>query len=323
MKPRKTMKISVIVCTYNRCRTLGTALESVALSVMPPWTEWEVLVVDNNSNDQTPQVVADMSRRHPGRFRYTFESHPGKSYALNSGIREARGEVLAFMDDDVIVEPTWLRNLTAPLRDGQWAGVGGRILPQWSCPPPSWVPTEDPHALALLAMFDLGVKAGPLLEPPFGTNMAFRKSAFAKYEGFRSDLGPQPGSEIRGEDTEFGRRVLEAGEHLWYEPSAIVHHPVPAHRLRRQYFLRWWFDKGRSDVREFGVPKDTKWFFAGIPLFMFRRLTAWTLRWMLAAQVSRRFSCKLKVWTMAGGIYEAYQRSSGAKAKVRGATVEF
>ena len=87
------MNITVILCTYNRCRTLEKALTSVAASALPLSIEWEVLVVDNNSRDQTRDVVEDFCTRYPGRFRYLFEPHQGKSYALNTGIREARGDV--------------------------------------------------------------------------------------------------------------------------------------------------------------------------------------------------------------------------------------
>jgi glucosyl-dolichyl phosphate glucuronosyltransferase len=307
--------ITVILCTHNRDQSLRKALESVAVSAMPESIEWEVLVVDNNSNDQTRAVVEEFSGKHPSRFRYLFEPQPGKSYALNSGIRAARGDVLAFMDDDVIVEPTWLQNVTAPLRGGQWAGAGGRVLPQWISPPPRWVPLAGRNPLAVLALFDLGTESGPLAEPPFGTNMAFRRSIIEKYGGFRLDLGPRPGSEIRGEDTEFGRRLLQAGEHLWYEPSAVVIHPVQTHRLRQQYFLTWWFDKGRANHLEFGNPKDTKWVVAGIPLFMFRRLAMGMLRWIVAIEPSRRFSCKINVWTLAGEIAESYRQSRGGRAE--------
>ena len=82
--------------------------------------------------------------------------------------------------------------------------------------------------------------------------MAFRKEMFEKYGGFRIDLGPSPDSEIRNEDTEFGRRVTEAGERLRYEPSAVVYHDVPRQRLREEYFLRWWFDYGRAQISEDG-----------------------------------------------------------------------
>lgn len=307
------MNITVILCTYNRCQSLAKALDSVAKSDLPESVEWEVLVVDNNSRDQTRHVVEDFRHRRPGRFRYLFEPQPGKSYALNAGIREARGEILAFMDDDVSVEATWLRNLTAALDNGKWAGAGGPILPELTFSPPRWLPLQDRYGLAPLALFDLGPQAGPLTEPPFGTNMTFQKRMFDKYGGFRTDLGPQPGSEIRGEDSEFGARLLAAGECLRYEPSAVVYHSVPESRLTKKYFLAWWFDKGRAELRAPGIPPETRHFVAGVPLIFVRRLAAWTLRWMVAFGPAKRFSSRLKAWYLAGQITESYRQRRHAR----------
>jgi glycosyltransferase involved in cell wall biosynthesis len=308
---RRTLRcgmITIILCTYNRCESLAKALESVANSELPETLEWEVLVVDNNSPDGTAKVVEDFRSRYPNRFRYLFERQQGKSYALNSGIRNARGDLLVFMDDDVTVEPTWLRNLTAPLSNNHdYAGSGGRILPEKSFLPPRWLPVHERYGLAPLAVFDLGRENSELSEPPFGTNMAFRKKVFEKYGGFRTDLGPQPGSEIRNEDTEFGRRLLTAGERLCYEASAVVYHSVPQHRVRKKYFLRWSFDKGRANILEYGIREKTKLIVGGVPLYLFGRLTVWTLRWMLTLEPSRRFSCRLKMWTIAGAILESYR----------------
>jgi len=301
----------VILCTYNRCQSLGKALNSAAALKLPNSVEWEVLVVDNNSRDRTPEIVEGFCERYPDRFRYLFEPQPGKSHALNAGIREARGDVVAFMDDDVTTEPTWLQNLTAALHDGEWVGAGGRILPEWTDPPPHWLSREGRYATAPLAAFDLGHEAGELTEPPFGTNMAFRKSLFEKYGGFRTDLGPCPGSLIRGEDTEFGRRLMLAGERLRYEPSAVVYHPVPKERIQKQYFQTWWFDKGRADIREFGIRLNTKYYFRGIPLYLFRNLAVATLRWMVAVGPVR-FSCKLQVWSKLGEIVECHRHSLDA-----------
>jgi glycosyltransferase involved in cell wall biosynthesis len=311
------MNITVILCTYNRCESLTQALESIAASVAPESLEWEVLVVDNNSSDQTRDVVADFSKRYPGRFRYVFESQRGKSYALNKGIEEAKGDILAFTDDDITVEPMWLQRLTAPLLDGRWAGCGGRILPGWSCPRPRWLPDGERHGLAPLAVFDLGLEAGPLAEPPFGVNMAFRKGAFLKYGGFRVDLGPGSGRELRVEDTEFVNRLLAAGEQLWYEPAAVVYHPVPLNRLRRRYFLNWWFDKGRGDIRAFGFSPRFKVLVAGVPLLLFRRLAGWTVRWMLALKEPRRFSNQLKAWYLAGQIVECTLQAHAARRNAK------
>jgi glycosyltransferase involved in cell wall biosynthesis len=304
------MKITLIVCTYNRCQTLAKALNSAAALTLPESTEWEVLVVDNNSRDQTRAIAEQFCSRHLGRFRYLFEPVPGKSHGLNSGIREARGDILAFMDDDVTVEPAWLHNLTAPLHDSRWAGSGGPIFPEWLRPPPRWLPRDGRYALAPLASFNLGNEATELLEPPFGTNMAFRKTMFEKYGNFRTDLGPSPNKDIPrvNDDTEFGSRLIAAGERLRYEPSAIVYHPVTEDRLQKRYFLAWWFDKGRADIREYRIPPDTVCC-SGIPLYLFRDLAVSTVRWMIAAGPARRFSCKLKVWSKVGQIKECYRLS--------------
>lgn len=297
------MMISVILCTYNRCRSLAKALDSVAASELPDPVDWEVLVVDNNSSDQTREVVARFCQEHPRRFRYFFERQQGKSYALNSGVREAFGDVLAFMDDDVIVEPTWLRNLTGALGNCEWSGAGGRILPERPFVPPKWLSVEE-HAQGALVIFDQGSQPGQLSLPPYGTNMAFRKSMFEKYGGFRTDLGPRPGSLIINEDIEFGLRLLNAGKRLRYEPSAIVYHAVPEGRLGKRYIRRWHFDKARSDIRLHGIPSETRWSVLGVPLIVFRRLVRWALQSMVTFDQRRRFDCTLKIARNAGTIAE-------------------
>lgn len=298
------MKITAILCTYNRCESLAKTLESVACSRVPTSIEWDVLVVDNNSCDQTRTIVEGFCRKFPTRFHYNFEPRPGKSYALNAAIRAAHADVLAFLDDDVVVDPDWLHNLTDPIFNGPWSGCGGRILPQVAFTPPPWLETSGRYALAPLAMFDLGLNAGELREPPFGTNMAFRTEVFAKYGEFRTDLGPQPGSEIRSEDTEFGARLLRGGERLWYAPSALVYHAVPEGRIRQEYFLKWWFDKARGDIREHGAARGTEFYIRGVPLYLYRRLCRWIISWILTLSAGRRFSYKLKVWGALGAIEE-------------------
>ncbi len=317
------MITTVILCTYNRCRSLAKALASATALRLPEPGQWEVLVVDNNSNDQTCAVVEDFCQRYPGRFRYLFEPQQGKSHALNAGIREARGAILAFMDDDVTVDPMWLQNLTAHLQSGEWVGAGGRILPQHSFVSPPWLSIQEPRALAPFALFDLGPDAGELTEPPFGTNMAFRREAFVQYGVFRPDLGPQPGNVTRSEDSEFAHRLLGAGERLRYEPSAVVYHDIPERRVQKQYFLDWWCDKGRADIRAYGIPSELKWRLGGIPLVFFRRFVVWNLRWFTAINPAKRFSCKLKVWALTGQIRESYHLSSAAKRPMKDRRSQF
>jgi glucosyl-dolichyl phosphate glucuronosyltransferase len=312
-----TVRISVIICTYNRCQTLAKTLASLAASVLPEFVEWEALVVDNNSSDQTREVAEDFCRQFPGRFRYIFEAHPGKSFALNTGVREAHADVVAFTDDDVTVEPTWLQNLTACLCDRQWAGAGGRTVLAEPFSPPRWLPLVEPNSFeALAASFDRGPEPCELREAPYGANMAFRKEMFLKHGGFRTDLGPRPGSQVRDEDTEFGRRLLAAGERLRYEPSAVAYHPLQKERVSKRHLLAWWFDYGRAAVRQWRRKPDV-W---GIPreYFSVLRMAGLCLpqrifRWIFAADPRRRFGNKCWAWAMAGQIVETYRLGRNAK----------
>lgn len=306
------MNITVIVCTYNRCQSLATALESIAASQMPSSAVWEVLVVDNNSRDQTPEIVQDFGRRFPDRFRYVFEARQGLSNARNAGIREARGDIIVFTDDDITVEPNWLQNLTASLHGGNWAGAGGRILPAQTFSPPPWLALDGPYGMGgvLYAHFDLGGQAGELDRAPHGANMAFQKYVFEKFGGFRTDLGRSSDSLLGNEDTEFGRRLMARGERLRYEPSAVVYHELLETRANKQYFLTWWFNYGRAQMRESGMRPGI----AGIPRHYFsiphvilRHLPTRILQWALALSPQSRFYRKCMVWVGVGWLVETYQ----------------
>jgi glucosyl-dolichyl phosphate glucuronosyltransferase len=305
-------KITVVVCTYNRCQLLKETIESVVAQTLAHPFAWEILVVDNNSTDNTRQVVEGFQRRYPERIRYAFEPEQGISYARNTGVREARGEILAFLDDDEIASTGWVENLTANLHNGEWAGAGGRVLPPSNFSRPHWLPALS--SSGPLAVFDPALEAGPLNEPPFGANMAFRREVFDKYGGFRTDLGRAGKNMISNEDTEFGRRLMAAGLRLRYEPSALTYHPVDENRLRPSYFLSWWFNKGRSDVREFGYrPNGLR--ILGIPLRLFRALPWQVMQWMVAVEPSKRFGSKLDVWSCAGQIFESCYQWLDAKRK--------
>ena len=322
-RPSNTVGVTVILCTYNRCGILAKALSSIAASKLPDGVGWEVLVVDNNSTDRTHETVEEFCRQYPERFRYLPEPRPGKSYALNSGIRSAQGEILAFMDDDVIVEPAWLQNLTLPLlRYNAWSGSGGRILPGETVPIPFWLSLDGPYGMGgmVAALFDLGDKPGELDRPPYGTNMAYRKAMFEKYGDFRTDLGPSPDKAVLrpNEDTEFGRRIMAAGERLRYEPSAIVYHPISEDRLTKQYFLGWLFDCGRAATRELGRRPDILGIprrYLTIPKIVLTMLTPRALQWAFASTPQRRFYHKCFVWMAAGQIQEIRRQAREADLK--------
>jgi glycosyltransferase involved in cell wall biosynthesis len=301
------MNITVIVCTHNRCESLTRTLGSIAAQIVPEAIEWEVLVVDNNSIDQTREVVGEFCRRYPGRFRYLSEPQLGLSYARNSGIRNAQGEILAFTDDDVIAEPDWLWNLTSELQGGEWAAAGGRIIPLFNGPLPRWLSPDNALGLAPFGGFKPAIGAGPLKSPAYGGAMAFRRATFAKYGNFRVDLG-HVGTNLRGrEDIEFCNRLLAGGDRLRYEPRAVCHHLVEGNRMKKSYLLRWYFSYGRSEIADLGLPSGTGWLIGGVPLNMFRRLVRWTLQSMITIGAQRRFSCMCNVGYIAGTIVACFQ----------------
>jgi len=305
------LKVTVILCTYNRCLSLRSALETLVDQTVPEDCQWEVLVVDNNSKDQTREVVEEFCHRYPGLFRYLFEPRQGKSFALNLGVEAATGEILAFVDDDIAVEPEWLVNLADVFRDQRYDGVGGRIVPMWTCAQPRWLRMDGPYTLhGVLVAFEFGDERRELTVGPFGTNMAFRREVFEQHGGFRVDLGPTAGSEIRGEDSEFCRRIMSAGCRICYEPRAIVRHPVPENRATKKYFQAWFFDHGRAAVRESGLPGGTACWL-GVPRYMLRMLAVGVLKWLFAYKSHIRFYHKVRVWKMFGEIVEAHRQLQG------------
>ena len=305
------MEISLVVCTYNRCESLVRTLRSVVASKLPDAWTWEVVVVDNNSRDQTRHVIEEFSGRYPGRFRYVFEPNQGLSHARNAGIRLARGEIIAFTDDDATVDPLWLHNLTAPLQDTRWAGGGGRIWLQQDFLPPNWMAIRGPFNLGgSLGQFDLGEREGPLDRAPYGGNMAFRRSIFHKYGAFRTDLGRRAGNMIGNEDTEFGERLMSAGEHLWYSPSAIVYHELGEHRYTKKYLRSYWFGYGRSRAlqarQELPIWKVPRYCLAELRRRL-RYVSSLDRHWFLNPQ--GRFFCEVQVICAIGQTMESYRQS--------------
>ncbi len=310
------MNVTVILCTYNRSRSLTKALESLLASDLPEPVSWEVVVVDNNSRDQTRAVVEGFVSRYSGRIRYVFESRQGLSNARNAGIAAARGRIVAFTDDDVTVDSRWLQNLTQPILDNDCAGTAGRIL-LGEFEQPSWLAISGPHNLGgSLVQFDLGDEQVVLDRAPFGASMAFQKSLFEKFGGFRTDLGRSGKSLIGNEDTEFGMRLIRAGLRLLYVPSAIVYHPVFEERLTKRYFRSYWFGLGRSLVRQRGE-QFSFWMVPRAYVAEFRRRLHWMSMaeryWYRSAQ--GRFYCEVHALQALGQIIEGWSQLTRSHRK--------
>jgi glycosyltransferase involved in cell wall biosynthesis len=296
--------ISAVLCTYNRASTLSATLESLRGMSVPARLPWELLIVDNNSSDDTARVVADHQRVSASEVRYVFEPEQGHSRARNRGIREARGAILVFTDDDVSVDPHWLARIHETYERFDCLGVGGKIIPVWPCAKPAWLDGDrSARLMQAIVSFDLGDETCVLRTPPFGANMSFRRAAFERYGLFRTDLGRTGRDLAGGEDTEFARRLLRNGETLIYNPAAVVYHPVEAERLTRTYWQRWYFAYGRIAARRAGGPdgEEPPWRGSGK---LARRLASTLLGWTLTVDSTRRFHHKLSFLQALGQLRE-------------------
>lgn len=260
----RTLTASIVLCTRNRGDRLRAALAAIAAMTVPDDVSWECLVVDNGSSDGTRDVAGEFVTRFPGLFCYTFEPRPGKTFALNRGLDEARGELLAFTDDDAIVQVDWLAAIVRAVKSHDADGVGGKVLPLWESPPPGWLTPEFHNVLALLDLGDAPLRVACKTDPRmlYGVNFAFRRSVFDRLGKFNTILGS------RGEDQELFDRIVSAGLRVFYDPSIVVSHMISRDRLAIDYYERWYRDTGAS--RALLVAAGSRQML-GIPLYVIRQ----------------------------------------------------
>ncbi|HZP59399.1 MAG TPA: glycosyltransferase [Opitutaceae bacterium] len=240
------LRLTVAICTYNRAGLLRQTLAGIARQNFPH-DRFEVLVVDNNSTDDTRGAVAGFAAASPAP-RHILETRQGLDHARNRAIAEARGEIIVFADDDILVEPDWLTRLNAPFAADttrRIGAVGGEVVPVFPDGLPPWV--AEWHA-------PLGFRsdAGPLppSQSPMGANFAFPRWVFERHGLFHTTLDRSGKNLFGGGDTEMIRRLRAAGLEIWFAPAARVLHQMPASRTTFRYATRHAFDSARSRVVE-------------------------------------------------------------------------
>jgi glucosyl-dolichyl phosphate glucuronosyltransferase len=283
------MDFSIIIPTHNRADELRETIRSIAkLSVAG---DWELLVVDNNSNDHTRAVVEAETASFPAPLHYVFEAEQGRYAALNTGIRAAKGNIVATTDDDARVEPDWLTRAAHGLETLGCDYVGGKVLPLWKSARPAWLPNRPGPHWAVLALQDHGTKPVEFgvngVPWPLGINTATRREAFDRIDLFDNRLGRKAGTLRNQAQREWHLRARSAGLRGFYVPDMVVHHVVESERMEKRYFRRWYYWHGISRAILFAklgvdmdAPDNSRLDFsnvpqiAGVPRYMFRMLAA-------------------------------------------------
>lgn len=238
---------SVLVVTHNRAETLRQTLLSLVRMVSRD--SWEVIVVDNNSDDDTGGVVGELARRAPVRVRYLQERRPGKYRALNTGIQAADGDFIACTDDDAYPRPDWLDRAAEGFARFGCDFVGGPVYPLWRRSPPSWLTADSAVYQKVLGLQDHGSQPlayGRSISWPLGVNVAYRRGVFDTVGFFDGRLGRVAGTLRNQAQREWHLRARATGARGFYLPGMVVDHIVATDRLEKQYFRRWFYWHGIS-----------------------------------------------------------------------------
>lgn len=242
IKLQKT-NISVVICTYRNPILLKGVLTSLIEQDFDK-DSYEILIIDNNSMDETPKVVREIACQH-SNIHYFFEPKQGLSYARNYGVREANGDLIAFIDDDSIAHPHWLKELKACFIDEEVWAAGGKVVLRWLLEKPKWL---GESLLDNLSRTKLGDTCRFLHWPEhvIGGNCAFRKIVFDEVGYFNERLGRKGKLQVGNEETELQQRIYNAGKKIAYNPDSLVYHLVQPERVTKKYFLTRAYGTGIS-----------------------------------------------------------------------------
>lgn len=238
---KTTLDVSVVICAYTEARwpDLGAAVESLRRQSIPAR---EIIVVIDHNQQLLERVRAEFS----GIIAVENSEPQGLSGARNSGIAVAKGDFIAFLDDDATAEPDWLERLTRFFEEPLVMGVGGTVVPEWLSKQPAWFPREF-YWVVGCTYLDLPGKP-VVVRNPFGGCACYRREVFEVVGGFRTDMGRVGTLPMGCEETELCIRA----SHNWpqkvflYEPQARIHHRISSTRASWRYFRSRCFAEGLS-----------------------------------------------------------------------------
>ncbi len=267
------MDFTVIICTYNRSGNLQSCLQHLVNQQGVEQIDWEVLIVDNNSSDDTRQEVERLAAELPIKIRYAFESKQGLNYARNTGVQSSDGKYFCYVDDDILVSQDWLAALYNALESNDADAVGGRIHLDPDIKLPLWVTPEVRGFLGYQDYGEESFRMDGVQKYPYGGNMSFNRRVVEKIGLFNPKLGRKGEGRKRGElfkgaETDYFHRLAASGDvRIFYEPRSIVYHQILSHQLEPKYFLTIHYNAGFQ--RAFYESAEFSRQLLGVPLFLY------------------------------------------------------
>lgn len=237
--------LSIVIPTCNRAETLRDTLDSL-LAGCGGQEDLEVLVIDNGSTDHTRAVVTEFAVLAPFPVLYHYAPCPGLHVGRNLGAQLAQGDILAYLDDDVIVQPGWAAAIYRRFAlDSSIVLAGGPCRPLWEEEPPTWLeafrtPMEGGWHMGVLSLIDLGLVARPVSGCLiFGCNFIVRKEIVLRCNGFHPDGVPDDLLRYRGDGESGLGQTIDSmpGATAFYDPDIAILHRIPAKRLTQTYLL--------------------------------------------------------------------------------------
>jgi glucosyl-dolichyl phosphate glucuronosyltransferase len=234
--------LSIIICTYNRAGLLGKCLDSILKQETPP-ESFEAIIIDNNSTDNTKEIVSQYTNKLP-HLKYVFEENQGLSYARNRGFKEAAAEYLIYLDDDAIAPPQYLTIVAGIIKEHTPDIMGGPVYPYYTTPKPRWFKDEyEIKKYEPVSGFSLtcGIT---------GANYVIRKRIVENLGGFDVNLGMIGDKVWLGEERkmlEQYRSVTPPGEQkVYYALECFITHHVPPEKMTLRYIMKRAYIAGRT-----------------------------------------------------------------------------
>jgi glycosyltransferase involved in cell wall biosynthesis len=297
------MQLDVVIPTYNRSAMLKRAVDSLLRARVPAELNVKIIVVDNNSMDDTKAVVNQLSEASKGRVSYVFEKQQGRSPALNAGIAAATGDLVGFIDDDEEIDASWYETIAAAFKNSEVDFIGGPYHPRFESDVPEWLPKAYGAVVGIVdggdkvASFDSSYP-GILM----GGNAVFRRGVLQRVGPYSTALGRTGTRLLSCEDEDMYQRLQAAGARGLYLPQLIVYHFIPRERLTKRYHRSWCFWQSVSYAVLDKIRPKPVTYVLGVPRYFYGRALRGMLR-LANLRDRERFSHELPLWELAGFFY--------------------